>query len=107
MQRIPMYIFEDETELGIDKVPNGSVIVVQDYNSTGKSIQTMKSGDGTLGTSSTVADFLADKTLYESYLPTPEMTGNQGKWLKTDGVTASWEEVFSYDEVTETLTINI
>lgn len=107
MQKLPMYIFEDENEVGIHKVPNGSVVVVRNFNGTGKSVQIMKSGNGSLNSSSTINDFLGDKTLYESYLPTPTMTGNQGKWLKTDGVTSSWEEVFSYDDSTKTLTINL
>ncbi len=107
MQKLPMYIFETEAELGIHKIPNGSVIVVTDYNGTGKSIQTMKRSGTGLTSSSTVGDFLSNDALFESYIPTPPQIGNQGKWLKTNGLTASWEEVFSYDEASETLTINL
>ena len=107
MQRISTYIFKNENERGINKVPPGAIVIVSDFNSRGKSLQTVKvSGEGLTATS-TIADFLNNDDLFQTHLPTPPQGGSQGKWLRTDGITASWEEVFSYDEATETLTINI
>ena len=107
MQKLPMYIFETETEFGIHKIPNGSVIVVANYNNTGKSKQIMKTSNGDLTSSSTVGDFLDNESLFDSYFPTPLQEGSQGKWLKTDGLNMEWAEIFTYDSETKTLIINL
>ena len=107
MQRLPAFLFKDENETGIHLVPDGAIVVISDYNSTGKPIHVTKTDGTGLDSSSTVADIMSDATKSQAFLPVPGQMGNQGKWLKTDGTTASWAEIFSYDPATKILTINL
>ena len=62
----PIYSFNNGASLGIGQVPNNSVVIVEDSDGVGTSLQVVKKANTGITAASTITDFLADKTLYDN-----------------------------------------
>ncbi|RKZ24617.1 hypothetical protein DRQ26_07205 [bacterium] len=62
----PMYIFDATTDTGIDKVPVDATITIKDSDGAGTASQVVKLANTGMTGTSTIADFLADETLFRS-----------------------------------------
>ena len=58
-KRKPIYEFATKDDIGLNKIPNGSTIVVRDYDGVSKQF-TKNDPDGTLAADTTVATAIAD-----------------------------------------------
>jgi len=66
MKRKVIYQFKDTTETGIDVVPNNVTVLIKDVN--GELLNVFKVDNTGMDSNSTIADFLADGTLYKKYI---------------------------------------
>ncbi len=73
----PVFYFKTAGDTGIDEVPLNSKVLIVDSDGLGTPKEVVKIAQGTLNSSSTVSDFLADSSLSSE---APEYKG-----FKTDG----------------------
>jgi len=66
IKREPAFVFDNLLSLGIDYVPNNSIVTILDYN--GESKQVIKVGDFGLTPTSTIQDFLLDDSLWSKII---------------------------------------
>ena len=59
----PVYQFKDTTRTGVYRVPNDAIVLIKD-DGTGNIKQVLKIANTGLINTSSIADFLADETLY-------------------------------------------
>jgi len=95
MRRNPLYVFQDNFALGIFEVPLKSMIQVIDSDGQGTpEIVQIISKTG-LNANSTIADFLADSSLYKDNKPN---SFNLDDLKDADVPTPQSGEVLTYDE---------
>ncbi len=62
----PIYTFEDVNELGINEIPDNVTVIISDSDGSGTPKQVQKIANTDLTETSTIADFLANDTLFKS-----------------------------------------
>ena len=74
MKANPIYEFKATTDLGVDMVPVGALILIEDSDGAGTPKLVRKLLQGALVSTSTIADFLNDVSLFKEIggaTPTP------------------------------------
>ena len=87
---MPIYYFDDDVELGIDKVPNNKKVLIKD-DGTGSLREVLKISNTGLTSYSTIADFLADASLY---IDTSNTGSTSGSGIERGGL--AWEAAIDY-----------
>ena len=65
MRRNPLYVFGDQSSVGVFNVPINSMILINDADGNGNSLTVQLVAKNGLTVGSTIADFLSDETNYE------------------------------------------
>jgi len=89
-KRRPIYTFDDENAVGLNKIPNGAMVVVKSYN--GETKQFVKNdADGVLAEDTTIASAIADTSVVKE-------TGASGTYYESAREIAVADQLTAFDD---------